>query len=188
MDRYKPPSKRKIAEHLGRAGADVNGQENGAVWISLALHGIGITRLAADDFERLQRAKKMLSKAMTELSAMGAPFTTELPINFPMHQEEEKQPQGWLNAEVIEPIARAAWHLDACIALYRPANSPKHRQFWEALLRYFNAENLEVTIGESSPIVMIFAECIGRDRESAYQSIKRFRRGQKSRLQGDFVP
>ncbi|WP_269791007.1 hypothetical protein [Stenotrophomonas sp. Iso1] len=180
MDLYKPPSRRKIAEQLERAGADVNGQISGAVWISLALQGIGITKLAADDFDRLRKAKNMLAKALTDLSVVGAPFTTDLPMDFPMHEEQEELPQGWLNAEVIEPVARAAWHLDACIALYRPANSPKHSQFWEALLRYFKAEELEVTFGESSPIVMIFAECIGLDQESAYKSIQRFRRGQRS--------
>jgi hypothetical protein len=179
MTRYNPPSRKKIAEQLARAGADVNQQISGSLWISSNLLGVGIAKLGADDLERLRKAKRMLDKSLGELAAMGAPFASELPQDFPLNLEGSDQSPGWLNPDVIEPVARAAWHLDYCIALYRPGKSDAHGQFWMELNRYFEAEGLKAAFSLSSPIVMIFAECVGLSPESAYQAAKRFRRGQK---------
>lgn len=179
MERYRPPSRGKIAEYLKRAGADVNGQTGGSQWILLALKGVGIAKLESKDLQHLRDAKKKLDQAMAELSAMGHPFVSELPADFPMHRDEPKRPLGWLNPDVIEPVARAAWHLDFCITSYRPGSSQKHRQFWEALHGYFVVNNLAVNFGRESPIIAIFAECIGLSQESALKSISRIRNGQK---------
>ncbi|WP_312320786.1 hypothetical protein [Stenotrophomonas sp.] len=179
MNRYKPPSRRKIAQELARAGADVNQQITGSLWISLNLQGVGIAKLGADDLGHLRKARNMLDKALVELAAMGAPFASELPDNFPMNLQEPEQPLGWLNPDVIEPVARAAWHLNSCINTYRPGKSVAHRQFWNELNRYFEAEGINVTLSSTSPIVMIFAECTELTPESAYHAAKNFRKVQK---------
>ncbi|EKT4075428.1 TPA: hypothetical protein ACOEBN_000597 [Stenotrophomonas maltophilia] len=179
MIRYKPPSRRKIAQQLARAGADVNQQIGGSLWISSNLQGVGIAKLGADDLGHLREARNMLDKALGELAAMGAPFASKLPHNFPMNLQESEQPLGWLNPDVIEPIARAAWHLDFCIDTYRPGKSSAHHQFWKELNRYFEVEGIKATFSSSSPIVMIFAECTGLTPESAYHAAKKFRKVQK---------
>lgn len=142
---YHETNKNFIMEQLERAGAGLNTQEAGAIWITAALRGIGRSSLTAANADKRKKLHQKLKDALGVIDSM------------------DELDRAWFS-EVREVIAAQELLMGLVVAGNRGGDRDKaHHKLIYAVRSFFVSEGLKITLSESSPFVRIISHCIRPD-------------------------
>lgn len=156
MSQYQKPDQKFLMEQLARAGADVNIQHAGALWIPATVEGIGWKRLPASAAAKREKLHQKLEEAISAIDSMD---------------EMERE---WFSA-VRESIAQQERLMSWVVKGSRGGHQEKaHSKLIEALRGFFISNTLPIAISDESPFICLLAHCMRQDPANAKRAALRY--------------